>query len=58
MKESRARASHSDWKVERRAGMEVCVGGRGGAIREVLMGMRSSTVRGSEVIGSVPWVEM
>ena len=38
--------------------MEVWVGGRGGAMREVLMGMRSSTVRGSEVIGSVPWVEM
>lgn len=51
---SKARLSHSCWNVERRAGIEVSAGGRGRTIREEVMGRRSSEVRASPVLGSVP----
>lgn len=55
LKVSSAMASHSFWKVERRAGMDVRVGGRGRTTRAVFTGKRSSRVRSSLVIGSFPF---
>lgn len=51
---SSARESHSFWNVASSAGIEVSVGGRGRTMRELFMGRRSSAVRASPVLGSVP----
>ena len=58
MNDSSANASHSFWKVERRDGMDVRVGGRGATIREDLRSMRSEISRSSPLTGSLWFSEI
>lgn len=58
MKLSNANASHSFWKVERREGIDVRVGGLGVTILADLRSIRSATSRSSPVTGSLWFSEI
>jgi hypothetical protein len=56
--DSSANASHSFWKVERREGMDVRVGGLGATILEDLRSMRSVISSSSPFTGSLWFSEI